>query len=597
MIGALLDRLERPFTFVVGKGGVGKTTTASGIALALADDGADVRLLSTDPAHSLADLFGLPADAGPFTGPSPCTPRLVLEETDATAYARGRLDALEPALRQIIEGGTYLDDQDAAALLEGSLPGLDEIGAALRLEELARQPGRVVVDTAPTGHTLRMLEAPAVVDGWLRVFRAMATKADTVASALLHQSVRMTGERVLDDLARAADAFTATARDADFVLVTGPGAVVRAETERLRAALEARGFHVAATVAARRPGARADLLLPLRPGLRGCDALRAWIAERPSRGTAAGGPGPETKRAAPAPAGPEVEVEVEVEAGGAAEPAFLSADLVVFAGKGGVGKTTSAAAAAVLLSGRGPVLLAGADPAGSLRDVLPDPPADVEVRELDADAELDRFRDLYRDEVERAFQAVGLDRAARLDREVVESLWGLAPPGIDELVAVARLTELEEGSRTVLDTAPTGHFLRLLAMPDLAGDWVRRIMRILLKYRALGGLDAPAEPLLRFARRLRALQERLSDPSRTAIVIVTLDEPIVRAETRRLLDRLRDRGIEPAAVLVNRAGPGSPDDDLAAGFPGTPVFLAPERTEPVGADALRSLARGWRPAP
>lgn len=584
MIARLLDLLERPVTFIVGKGGVGKTTTAGGIALALADRGEEVRLLSTDPAHSLGDLFGAPAD-----GPSPCTPRLVLEELDAEGHARRRLHVLESALAELIDRGTYLDPQDAASLLEGSLPGLDEIGAALRIQEILGDSGRLIVDTAPTGHMLRMLDAPSVVDGWVRVFRAMAAKADTVASALVGRAVRLTGEDALDELAGTAAAFADGARDADFVIVTGPGEVVRAETARLREALTSRGIRVAATVAAARPGAEADLILPFQPGLSGCDALRSWID-----GTVAG-------------AGTAGEATRRGEGTGRAAPAgrrsipladILDRELVVFAGKGGVGKTTCAAAAAVLLAERGPVLLAGADPAGSLHDVLPDPPDGVEIRELDAEREMERFRDLYRGEVERAFEAAGLDRTARMDRDIVESLWGLAPPGIDEVVAVARLAETEDGEprRTVLDTAPTGHFIRLLAMPDLAGDWVRRLLRLILKYRALGGLDSPAESLVRFARRLRALQERLSDPSRTAILIVTLDEPLVQAETRRLLRRLDRHGLAAAAVVVNRARRGGawpPEDDA----PAPPVFRAPEVEEPVGAGRLRSLVEAWEVTP
>ncbi|HUG39356.1 MAG TPA: ArsA-related P-loop ATPase [Longimicrobiales bacterium] len=594
MIGRLLDRLERRVTFIVGKGGVGKTTTAGAIALALADRGEDVRLVSTDPAHSVADLFAAAAD-----GPSPCTPRLILEELDADAHARARLGALEPGLRELIDRGTYLDTDDAASLLEGSVPGLYEIGAALRIQELVAAGGRLVIDTAPTGHTLRLLDAPDVVAGWVAVFRAMAAKADTVASALVGAPVRHSVETALDDLGRAADAFADAARAADVVLVTGPGAVVRAETARLRRALEDRGCRVAAVAAVDRPGAEAEILLPFEPALGGCASLRAWLRRpAPARGPrtavgaraeAAPGPGPEAAPGSGPEAASRPEADRPPDRGGESLVSLLAVrELVVFAGKGGVGKTTCAAAAAVLLADHGAVLLAGADPAGSLRDVLADPPAGLEVREMDAEGELERFREIYREEVRRAFEAVGLDRSAGMDRDVVESLWGLAPPGIDEVVAVAKLATADEGPRvTVLDTAPTGHFLRLIAMPDLARDWVGRIMRILLKYRALGGLDAPAESLVRFARRLRALQERLSDPSRTAIVIVTLDEPLVRAETRRLLGQLDRHGLAPAAVLVNRA-PGARAEGLRP-----PAFRAPEVPEPVGADRLRALGLGW----
>ena len=349
-----------------------------GLALALADRGDDVRLVSIDPAHSLADLFDAPAD-----GSSPCTPRLVLEEVDAEAHARRSLDSLGSDLREIIDRGTYLDEEDAASLVEGSTPGLDEIGAALRLAELTGRPGRLVVDTAPTGHTLRLLDSPAVVRSWIRVFEAMAAKADTVASALVGRAVRLSGEAALEELARAMDGFEDLVRRADFVLITGAGAVIRAETARLRAALETRGLRVAATVAMDRPGADADVVLPLHRDLRGCEALRAWTRAgngdpEPARPTA------DAEGARPPPSSP-----------GRREPhpavlELMDRELVLFAGKGGVGKSTCAAAAALVLAESGPILLAGADPAGSLRDVLPDPPPGVEVRELEAEAELEQ---------------------------------------------------------------------------------------------------------------------------------------------------------------------------------------------------------------
>lgn len=581
MIARLLDRLERRAAFVVGKGGVGKTTTAGGIALALADRGESVRLVSTDPAHSLADLFRVP---GPGPAPSPCTARLVLEEVDAEAVARTHLNELRPSLRELVDRGTYLDEQDADSLLDGALPGLDEIGAALRLAELARGAERLVVDTAPTGHTLRLLDVPRILERWIGVFTAMAEKADTVASALVRQPVRLGGEDALDDLRDRAERFDALVRDADFVVVTAAGEVVRAETRRLRSALERRGLRVAAVVGAERPGLEADVRLPFRAGLEGCEALREWIA-------GGGAPAPAVPQSASASV--RGSAAGEVGEGGAAEllEELLARELVVFAGKGGVGKTTAAAAAAVRLADAGPVRLVGADPAGSLSDVLPDPPPPLEVRELDADRELERFRGLYREEVESAFRAAGLDAAARLDREVVESLWGLAPPGLDEIVAVARLAADDDAAspRVVLDTAPTGHFLRLVAMPELARDWVHRIMRLLIKYRAAGGLDAPAEALVRFARRLRDLQERLADPSRTAIILVTLEEPLVRAETRRLAERLRERGLAPAAVLVNQRAGRVTDY-------GVRTLRASAVEPPVGAARLRRFFDGWEPA-
>jgi arsenite-transporting ATPase len=188
---------------------------------------------------------------------------------------------------------------------------------------------------------------------------------------------------------------------------------------------------------------------------------------------------------------------------------------------------------------------------------------------------------------------------ATLDREVMESLWALAPPGIDELTAVARLAESEPAEgRLILDTAPTGHFLRLVGMPGLALDWVHRIMRILLKLPNAAELDGPAALLIRLAQRLRALRERLADPASTAIILVTLDQPLVLAESHRLAERLRGRGLAPAAVLMNRGGMAGMAEHAApvsaAGGWDAPVFEAPEIDQPTGTATLREFARRWR---
>lgn len=587
MPGRVLDRLERRVTFVVGKGGVGKSTTAAALALALADGGTPTHLLSTDPAHSLGDVLG--DDPAPDPRPSRCSADLTIEELDAERVVSARLGSLAPGLRELIDRGTYLDQDDAASLLDAALPGLDEIGALLRIRELAEAGGRLVVDTAPTGHTLRLLDVPAALTAWVRVFEAMAAKADAVRSALVGRHVPMEAEALLEALLDDAEQFAAAARGADFLVVSAAGDVVAAETRRLIDALGARGLHVAVTVAIDRHGAEADVLLPARPGLAGCDALRDWWAggggERPAAegpGGPAAGPGARTA----SPRGGSHRTRLPL------LPPELERGLVVFAGKGGVGKSTCAAATAVVKASRGPVMLVGVDPAGSLGDVLPDPPSGLEVTELRADRELEQLKELYRAEVEEVFAAVGLDRAARLDREVVESLWDLAPPGIDELMAVSRLAaEPDLRTRLVLDTAPTGHFLRLVAMPGMALDWTHRIMRILLKYRALGSLDGPGEHLLRFAKRFRGLRERLADGSRTAIVLVTLDEPLARTETRRLVERLDALGLVPAAVLVNRAtAPVSRDLPF-------PTFAAPVVAEPVGPRALSDFVARWQRVP
>jgi arsenite-transporting ATPase len=157
------------------------------------------------------------------------------------------------------------------------------------------------------------------------------------------------------------------------------------------------------------------------------------------------------------------------------------------------------------------------------------------------------------------------------DREVVRELIDLAPPGLDELFAIMTLVDAltrrdpPPWDVVVLDTAPTGHALRLLAMPDAALEWVHALLAILLKYRAVVGLGELASDLLTVARDVRELAAVLRDPARTRVVAVTRAAALPRLETVRLLSGLRRLGIAVGAILMNAVTPpGCPRCQAAA---------------------------------
>ncbi|MDP9349290.1 MAG: ArsA family ATPase, partial [Gemmatimonadota bacterium] len=183
----LLERLTPGprWTFVGGKGGVGKTTVAAALAVALADAGERVLVLSVDPAHSLGDALGVELGGGP--APVPGAPGLEALEVDPEGEQERFLAEHREALARIVERGSYLERADVDALLDLSLPGLDELSAMLRLMALADDAParRVVVDTAPTGHTLRLLDLPRLASGWISVLEAMEGKHGQVAAALV----------------------------------------------------------------------------------------------------------------------------------------------------------------------------------------------------------------------------------------------------------------------------------------------------------------------------------------------------------------------------------------------------------------------------
>lgn len=604
---------EAPFIFVVGKGGVGKTTTAGALALELADDAGPTHLISTDPAHSLADLFGQHLAGRPE--PADCAPDLMLEEFDATARADDWIGRSMRRVADIVERGTYLDGDDVAAFSRLALPGVDELMAVLRLTDLAGADRRIVVDTAPTGHTLRMLDAVATLDGLAAALRAMADKAAAVAGGLTGRPLRLVGESVIDELRGYVDGFRQRVLDrAVFVVTDRPGAVVAAETRRLEAALSARALSVAAKVTtvldagepAGAAGRAVHLMVPDLGAIEGCDGLRAWRAALQPYTPAAGGSPDAQSSGARSKGVPPDEAGRQSPAPAREEPALpwlvgTAPRMLLFAGKGGVGKSTCAAAAALALADSRDVLLCSADPAGSLDDVLAATaggpiglPPRLSTLQIQPEAELARLRELWDADLDEALQRIGLSASAALDRRVIEELTRLVPPGIDELAAIVAMRATAESSTTVvLDTAPTGHLLRLLGTPAVALDWTRQVMRLVVKY-GLSGAGGLAGSLVRLSRELRSLQDTLHDETATAAIVVALDEPMVTAETERLLAGLRGAGVHVAAVLHNRTRrhvPGTGTHRPAEGWP--LAITAPVMASLTGEDALREFVAAW----
>jgi arsenite-transporting ATPase len=253
-------------------------------------------------------------------------------------------------------------------------------------------------------------------------------------------------------------------------------------------------------------------------------------------------------------------------------PFSVDAKLVLFGGKGGVGKTTCAAACAVDAAKRAPkkkVLVLSTDPAHSLGDAfdcelddvprrVPGATKNLAAREIDARRAFEAERDRYRKAVDDLFASVFTGRMdASFDRRVLEDLLDMSPPGIDELVAILSIVDAQsKWDLVIVDTAPTGHTLRLLALPSSALEWVHALMQILLKYRRVVGLGELAGDLTDLARRLRALIALLADRDRCAFVAVARPAELPRLETERLARGLEALGVPLSAVVVNAVTTG-----------------------------------------
>jgi arsenite-transporting ATPase len=221
----------------------------------------------------------------------------------------------------------------------------------------------------------------------------------------------------------------------------------------------------------------------------------------------------------------------------------------------------------------------------------------LHVRELDAAAALAKRRGDLETALREIMTAFGSSESVAAGGQGVDELMDLAPPGIDELLGVLQVAELVAVRKThaspqrpgrqthnlvIVDTAPTGHALRLLEMPDIAREWVHVLLRMLLKYRRLVRPGQLAAELVNLSKSIRGLQELLEDRVATRFIIVTRAAAVARLETERLLARLRRLNLAAPVIVVNAM-------TLAAGrCPWCRAIAAAERQE------LAMLARATR---
>ena len=608
-LDALLDALP-PWVLVGGKGGVGKTTCASALALRSAQRWTPTLLISTDPAGTLGDAIGLRLTGEPREVPG--RPALSAMQLDASLARDAFLAKWRVTLEAILDRGTYLDDDDIRGLIETALPGADEVFALLALAELGEgdEWKRVIIDTAPTGHTLRLLALPRTFAALVELLDTMQGKHRFMVSALTHRYRTDAADEFIAEMRKRIEGLRARLADGQrtaVVLVTRLDHMVLAETRRFGNELVTLGIRVGALVFNAIPGG-AQISMgsqgleppPLGlgvPRLReppiGIDGIAEWSAAitgpvEPGAGGVELRPirPPRQRRTA-------ARVEIPVRA------------LTIVGGKGGVGKTTVACALAIDAAASRRVLLVSTDPAPSIADALEQPVGDAETavagvpglvaRQMDAEAAFERLRADYRDRVDALFEGLmgkGLDAAH--DRAVIRDLLALAPPGIDELYALASLGETLAESRfdvVIVDPAPTGHLLRLLEMPALALEWSHRLMRMMLKYREIVGLGETATELLAFAKRTRAVRELLEDRARAGAVVVTLDEPLVRGETNRLMGAIEERGVGVLALLWNQVD--EPPEPLSVPVHVPQLLCAHLSPPPIGVAALARWRDGW----
>jgi arsenite-transporting ATPase len=523
-----------------GKGGVGKTTISAAAAIHYSRSRRTI-LFTTDPASNLGDIF----TTAPFQ----------IESLDADALYARFLETNLASFLELGDRGTYLDKDELRRLFELSVPGIDELMAWMRIGELAEEnpDAMLVVDTAPTGHTLRMVAASHHFRKLAEALETMQAKHRGLVRQFTRRSVRDALDDFLDEFTAQAERRRALLADpavAAFVPVFLGEPWVVDQTVRLIAEVRREGIDVPLAILNRVDpcghSATPDLPVPVYRVMRSCVPL-----ESPAQLLDVAPPPPSDAFAKAA--------------SGAGGTPLTIARLTFLAGKGGVGKTTCSASIALQLARRHPeqkFTVISVDPAHSLRDVFAkeQPPSNLAVEMIDTKARWRQFRDSVGQEIERAVAALtpsGVSVA--YDTEALRQLIEIAPPGADELFAIDRLSDLiadEEQATIIVDTAPTGHFLRLIDLPKTAGEWVREFMRLLLRYREVVPAGTLGEELLRASRALHSLEATMKSAA-CEVIVVTRPERVVLAETRRLIESVEGRGIRVGALIANYVTPAT----------------------------------------
>ena len=575
-------------TFFLGKGGVGKTTVSTSYALhASGKRGRNVILISTDPAHSLADVLDIKLKSGMQTIRSSKGGKLSVWQVDAGARFQEFLDEYRDAIADLVEQGTFLSKAEIDSFLETALPGLAEVSALLTIADLAEggKFDEIVVDTAPIGHTLQLFRIPTQLARFLE-FLELSGKRDEILAQHFSGKAIARRPQVLDQWDAVLNSLRAalSSKRSKLVMVTSAEKFSLEEASRAARQLgEDTNAKISEVILNRvvtsggkckrcrkratectaalqfiqRTFLNTDILIGEDPGapLIGTESLRLFghhvFNGKPLRIKL-----PQPKRT--------MSVTFK-EVGWPATKTQLTLTL----GKGGVGKTTISGGLAFARRQRRPqekLLICSTDPAPSLDDLFgqnvgPKPGPVLHDNhfaavEVDATAEFLAWSRTVRRIISQSLQMQqsGVHVELSFEHEMISALLDIVPPGVDEIFAVFKLLDFIESRKLalVIDMAPTGHALELLRTPDRLVVWTRLLLKSLAEHRTLPLAQDLAVEVASISQRARELAVLLQDKKRASAFVVMLPEPLPDRQTGRLLKSLRELKLVPHAVFVNR---------------------------------------------
>lgn len=545
-----------------GKGGVGKTTLSCGFARRWAQQfpTEQILLLSTDPAHSLGDV--LQETVTDEARSLPDLPNLQVRSLDAETLLQAFKAEHGAVLELLIERGSFVQSQDLAPIWDLSWPGVDELMSLLEIQRLLRdqQVDRIVVDMAPTGHTLNLFKLMDFLDNFLEALNLFQAKHREMGERFAGRHVLDQADRFLvtmqQDLAAGRSLLQSPQTNCLMVAIAEPLSLL--ETERLQTALTKLGIAIGGL-----------FVNQLRPDAPQQELLAKWIMSAPDLPLL----GIPQQSIEPVGGAALDRLMTQVRPVQAAEFAlapplplpekltpsltdFLAEgrQLLIIGGKGGVGKTTVAAAIALAMAERHPdkqVRVISIDPAHSLGDAFStaighEPVSirsNLSAQEIDSDRLLDQFRADYLWELADMMSGNAEDDNLQVayGPQAWRQIAGQALPGIDEMLALLSIIDLLETNAQdliVLDTAPTGHLLRFLEMPTALADWLGWIFKLWLKYQDVVGRTELMERLRSLRQQVVRSQRLLKNSDRTEFLSVFRAKSAILAETERLAQAL-----------------------------------------------------------
>lgn len=529
-----LQFLNHPprFLFFTGKGGVGKTSIACATAIQLVDAGKKVLLVSTDPASNVGQVFGV--TIGNQMTAIPAISGLSALEIDPQAAALAYRDRIVGPVRGVLPETVVkgIEEQLSGACTT-EIAAFDEFTALLTDSALTDGYDHIVFDTAPTGHTIRLLQLPGAWSGFLEEGKGDASCLGPLAGLEKQRSQYKEAVEALADPKRsrlilAARAQSSTLREVarthqelDAIGLSQQYLVINALLPQAEAAQDA-----LATALYQREQLALEALpevlktlpcdrIELKPfNLVGLDALRNLLTTATPSNT-------RSDVGTVAIQAPSLSTLVDT----IAEDGH---GLVMLMGKGGVGKTTLAAAVAVNLAKRGlPVHLTTSDPAAHLCETLTGALDNLTVSRIDPREETERYRQHV---IETKGSSLDTQGKALLEED-------LRSPCTEEIAVFQAFSRIirEAGKKfVVMDTAPTGHTLLLL---DATGAYHREVSR-----QMAGSEVHYLTPMM-----------QLQDAKQTKVLLVTLAETTPVLEAANLQADLRRAGIEPWAWVINNS--------------------------------------------